>query len=100
MPVTMREVARRAGVSLATVSYVLNGGPRPVSAEKTERVLAAVREFGYQDGGTRPLTGEAAEGRLGRPGRDEPLVLAGHSRHRFSPSLACYATGGCRGLSR
>lgn len=60
MPVTMREVARRAGVSLATVSYVLNGGPRPVSAERKERVLAAMRELGYRPAGrgrarSRPL---------------------------------------------
>src|SRR5438128_12600541 len=60
MPVTMREVARRAGVSLATVSYVLNAGPRPVSAERRERVLTAMRELGYRPAGrgrarTRPL---------------------------------------------
>ena len=47
----MRQVARRAGVSLATVSYVLNGGPRPVSAERSERVLAAVRELDYRPAG-------------------------------------------------
>lgn len=43
----MRDVARHASVSLATVSYVLNHGPRPVSAERRERVLAAVRELNY-----------------------------------------------------
>ncbi len=48
--VTMREVARRSGVSLATVSYVVNGGPRPVSGELRDRVLAAMRELGYQRG--------------------------------------------------
>ena len=40
-------MARRAGVSLATVSYVLNQGPRPVGAERRERVLAALRELNY-----------------------------------------------------
>ncbi len=48
MAVTMRDVARRANVSLATVSYVLNQGPRPVSAQLRERVLAAMRELDYQ----------------------------------------------------
>ncbi len=44
----MREVARRAGVSLATVSYVINQGPRPVGPARRERVLAAIQELKYQ----------------------------------------------------
>src|ERR1700694_1076693 len=43
---TMREVARRAGVSLATVSRVLNN-TEYISEETRRRVLAAVREFNY-----------------------------------------------------
>jgi LacI family transcriptional regulator len=46
--VTRDDVARRAGVSTAVVSYVLNGGPRPVSPEKRERVLQAIAELGYR----------------------------------------------------
>src|SRR5438067_13786651 len=45
---TMRDVARAAGVSLATVSYVVNGGPRPVSPRSRRRVLAAIEELGYE----------------------------------------------------
>ncbi|HEY4025346.1 MAG TPA: LacI family DNA-binding transcriptional regulator [Candidatus Dormibacteraeota bacterium] len=45
---TMRDVARVAGVSLATVSYVVNDGPRPVSAGSRSRVQAAIRELGYE----------------------------------------------------
>jgi LacI family transcriptional regulator len=61
MPVTMRDVARRAGVSLATVSYIVNGGPRAVSEELRVRVEAALRELGYRPARrgrarTRPLT--------------------------------------------
>jgi LacI family transcriptional regulator len=44
---TVQDVARRAGVSVATVSYVLNG-TRFVSAGLRERVLAAVRELHYE----------------------------------------------------
>ena len=44
---TRDDVAARAGVSSAVVSYVLNGGPKPVTEEKRERVLAAVEELGY-----------------------------------------------------
>jgi DNA-binding LacI/PurR family transcriptional regulator len=43
---TMREVARRAGVSLATVSRVLNN-TQYISEETRHRVLEAVREFNY-----------------------------------------------------
>ena len=44
---TRDDVAALAGVSSAVVSYVLNGGPKPVTEEKRERVLAAVEELGY-----------------------------------------------------
>jgi LacI family transcriptional regulator len=53
--VTIKDVARRAGVSVATVSCVLNK-TRWVSPELTERVLAAVEETGYYpDGNARGL---------------------------------------------
>lgn len=42
----IREVAKRAGVSIATVSYVLNG-KRNVSPEVREAVLKAVQEVHY-----------------------------------------------------
>lgn len=46
--VTQADVARRAGVSRAIVSYVLNNGPRNVSAETRSRVLSAMQELGYR----------------------------------------------------
>ena len=45
--VTLDDVARRAGVSLATASRALNGGSRRVSAELEERVLRAAQELRY-----------------------------------------------------
>jgi LacI family transcriptional regulator len=47
LPVSLMDVARSAGVSLATASRVVSGAPYPVSADTRERVLAAVRELGY-----------------------------------------------------
>ncbi|HEY6739986.1 MAG TPA: LacI family DNA-binding transcriptional regulator [Actinopolymorphaceae bacterium] len=45
---TSRDVAALAGVSVATVSYVVNGrDARRVGPETRERVLAAARELGY-----------------------------------------------------
>ena len=45
---TATDVARRAGVSQATVSYVMNNTPHQVIPEPTrQRVLAAAAELGY-----------------------------------------------------
>jgi LacI family transcriptional regulator len=45
---TIREVAKAAGVSTATVSNVLNGRLERVSTETQERVLATVRALKYR----------------------------------------------------
>jgi len=46
--ITIRDVARRAGVSLSTVSQVLNGRAGYASPATRDRVLAAARELGYR----------------------------------------------------
>lgn len=48
MVATRNDVARRAGVSVAVVSYVVNNGPRPVAVETRQRVLAAIDELDYR----------------------------------------------------
>lgn len=45
--VTHVDVAKRAGVSTAVVSYVINDGPRPTSPEVRERVMRAIQELDY-----------------------------------------------------
>lgn len=47
MGVTRKDVARLAGVSTATVSYVVNDGPRGVSEETRKKVLWAIEQLGY-----------------------------------------------------
>ena len=44
---TMSDIAKRAGVSKSTVSYVLSG-KRPISKEVKQDVLAAMKELGYE----------------------------------------------------
>lgn len=44
---TMTDVARRAGVSVSTVSYALNG-TRPISEATRQRIFAAIDELGYK----------------------------------------------------
>jgi LacI family transcriptional regulator len=60
-PLTIYDVASRAGVSIASVSRVLNGHatPRP---ETRERVLRAVQELGFvPDGAARALSSRLKE---------------------------------------
>ncbi|MDG4825576.1 LacI family DNA-binding transcriptional regulator [Asanoa sp. WMMD1127] len=51
MAVRRTDVARLAGTSPAVVSYVVNGGPRPVSAQTRAKVLAAIEQLGYRPNG-------------------------------------------------
>jgi LacI family transcriptional regulator len=44
---TLADVARRAGVSPATASRIINGSPKPVTEALRTRVLAAVEELQY-----------------------------------------------------
>ncbi len=46
--ITQDDVARQAGVTRSIVSYVINNGPRKVSAETRHRVLVAIKELGYR----------------------------------------------------
>lgn len=45
-PVTIREVAERAGVSISTVSHAFSGS-RPISTATRERITHAASELGY-----------------------------------------------------
>ncbi|HEV8546411.1 MAG TPA: LacI family DNA-binding transcriptional regulator [Candidatus Limnocylindrales bacterium] len=47
MPASLADVARLAGVSIATASRALNGSQHPVSPRARERVLQAAAEVGY-----------------------------------------------------
>jgi DNA-binding LacI/PurR family transcriptional regulator len=80
---TRDDVAALAGVSSAVVSYVLNGGPRPVTPEKRLRVLRAVDELGYRPNHiARSLAGQ----RTGSVGVIAP-TLANPVWARFSMGL-------------
>ena len=60
-PPTIYDVARAAGVSIASVSRVLNGQRNP-RQETRERVLAAVAELGFApDGAARALSARLKE---------------------------------------
>jgi len=46
-PITIKDIAREAGVSTATVSYVING-TKPVKSERRQRVLDVISRTNYQ----------------------------------------------------
>lgn len=68
----IKDVAEEAGVSLATVSLVLNGRDG-VGPETRQRVLDAIERLGYQRRGQRPAIGLLIE-RLPVPAYSDPLV--------------------------
>lgn len=48
MAATIKDIAKRLNLSVSTVSYALNGGPKPVSTDVRDSVFAAARELGYR----------------------------------------------------
>ena len=75
---TAREVAQLAGVSVATVSYVMNGHERRVGEDTRQRVLAAAEQLAYvQSSSARSLRLRRTErvclvvGRIGVPAYDQ-----------------------------
>jgi LacI family transcriptional regulator len=73
---TIKDVARDAGVSIATVSYVINNGPRPVSPDTRQKVLASMERLGFEPNVSarrlrrqhNNVMGLAVAGLSGRPG--------------------------------
>jgi DNA-binding LacI/PurR family transcriptional regulator len=48
MAVTIREIAKATGVSIATVSRALNDTEHPINEETKQRVLTTAKELGYR----------------------------------------------------
>lgn len=48
MAATIKDIAKKLNISVSTVSYALNDGPRPVPDEVKRRVLEAAQELRYR----------------------------------------------------
>ena len=77
---TMADVARHAGTSTAVVSYVVNGGPRPVAARTRAQVERAICDLGYR---RNPLAGALSAGRTNMVG-----LLVPDSSNAFFSEMA------------
>ena len=78
----IQEVARKAGVSQSTVSYVLSGR-RPISDSTRERVLKAIDELNYRPhAGARALA--SSQMRSARKSASAGLRWKAGSNHRPS----------------
>lgn len=81
---TMRDVAERAGVSIATVSFVLNG-TKPVTAATRARIEQAMADLGFR----RNVVARALASR-----RTHIIAMAYPAlEHRFGGSAAEFFTG-------
>lgn len=63
--VTLADVARRARVSPATASRVINGSPKPIADELRARVLRAVAELNYVPNAHARMLARAERGAVG-----------------------------------
>jgi len=64
-PVTLADVARRAGVSSATASRVINGSAKPVDEALRRRVVRAVEELRYVPNAQARMLARAERGAVG-----------------------------------
>lgn len=48
MGASIKDIAKKVGVSISTVSYALNDGPKPVGKALKSRILEAARELDYR----------------------------------------------------
>ncbi|MCU0315546.1 MAG: LacI family transcriptional regulator [Fimbriimonadaceae bacterium] len=47
MTASIKDIARKVGVSVSTVSYALNNGPKPVAPQLKQRILDAAKDLDY-----------------------------------------------------
>lgn len=94
---TVRDVAKVAGVSPATVTNVLHGRTQRISPQTRDRVMQAIRDIRYRPKPHSPTTGEVANRTLGfilEESALSPLVKNHYSGEVFGGVLATAASHG------
>ncbi|WP_257063573.1 LacI family transcriptional regulator [Bacillus sp. PK9-021] len=87
--ITIRDVAKHAGVSAASVSYVLNGINK-VSNETKERILTAVKELNYEPNLTAVSLSKQKSNMIGVmfPLTDDSLSTIFKDNHYYSEMIS------------
>ncbi len=84
--VTIKDIATRLNISVSTVSYALNGGPRPVPEAVRDRVLEAARELNYRPNrvARSMITGRSHTIGVVPPGITHNVFLSPYLQHALS----------------
>ncbi len=90
--VNIKQVAQRAGVSVGTVSRVLNGYTS-INPRRLERVNQAIEELGYQRNRAAQLLATQRRGSLARTGNVAVVFTDMGSAWANHPLLAAYVSG-------
>ncbi len=85
---TIKDVAREAGVSIATVSYVLNDKTDAISEQTQHRVWSAVRKTGYRPNVTARNLRSSQSRLIGYAWHEVPAEQVNTVLDRFTYSLA------------
>ncbi len=85
---TIKDVAREAGVSIATVSYVLNDKTASVSEDTRRRVWSAVRKTGYRPNVTARNLRSSQSRLIGYAWHEVPHDIVNPVLEHFTFSLA------------
>jgi LacI family transcriptional regulator len=90
--VTVQDVARNAGVSVGTVSRVLNGAAN-IAPENLKKVQVAIEELGYQKNHSAGLLASRRGGSVSRTGNIGMVYTEVGSAWRNHPLVAAYTLG-------